>query len=205
MATPIRRVFTLLLPLSSLFLTEAWLHGRPALLSQRGGHRATRCFALSSSSPLPELCVFDLDMCVWSPEMYLLDEVPAAGKSEVRGKLYSEEDSAVTSEGVSGAKSGYETIRLFPAARRILRDYYNGCFPGMRIAAASSADTPLAVRIGRGAMKLLEVEPGVTVEDVFRKDWEGADGQWEEVSPLLLTAAAAPVQFTARARTPQCS
>jgi hypothetical protein len=33
----------------------------------------------------------------------------------------------------------------------------------MRVACASSADTPLAVRIGKSALALLEVVPGVTV------------------------------------------
>ena len=36
----------------------------------------------------------------------------------------------------------------------------------MRLAAASSADTPFAVQIGRAAMRILEVVPGVTVEEV---------------------------------------
>jgi hypothetical protein len=38
----------------------------------------------------------------------------------------------------------------------------------MRLAAASSANTPLAVKIGRAAMQILEVVPGVTVEEVMR-------------------------------------
>jgi len=37
----------------------------------------------------------------------------------------------------------------------------------MRLAAASSANTPLAVKIGRAAMQILEVVPGVTVEEVM--------------------------------------
>ena len=28
--------------------------------------------------PLPQLVVLDLDMCVWSPEMYELDDLPTA-------------------------------------------------------------------------------------------------------------------------------
>ena len=128
----------------------------------------------------PDLVVFDLDMCAWSPEMYMLNEIPTREKDSVEGKLYPDDPDPVYAEmeGVVGARSGYDTIRLFPHTRRVMRDYYNGIYPeNMRLAAASSADTPKAVRIGRGAMKILEVLPGVTVEDVFRKGWED---DWEK-------------------------
>jgi len=48
----------------------------------------------------------------------------------------------------------------------LLLQVHAGQYPGMRLAAASSADTPLAVQIGRAAMRILEVVPGVTVEEV---------------------------------------
>ena len=51
-------------------------------------------------------------------------------------------------------------------------------YPGMRLAAASSADTPLAETIGRAAMKILEVLPGLTVYDVLIRGFE--DGPWQE-------------------------
>ena len=55
-----------------------------------------------------------------------------------------------------------------------------GVHEGMRFAVASSADTPLAEEIGRAAMKILEVLPGVTVYDVLVKGWED--------EPMLLFA-----------------
>lgn len=46
----------------------------------------------------------------------------------------------------------------------------------MRVCFASSADTPQAERIGRAALKLLEVVPGTTVWDlVVGRDWKGED------------------------------
>ena len=48
----------------------------------------------------------------------------------------------------------------------------------MRLAVASSADTPLAEQIGRAAMKILEVLPGLTVYDVLIRGFE--DGPWQE-------------------------
>jgi len=113
---------------------------------------------------IPKLVVFDLDQCLWLPEMYTLDEVPTK-TSTIKGTLDTHGDGAVA------VMSGRERIRLFPDALTILQEYYLNKYSGMRIAAASSADTPLAVRIGRTAMNLLEVLPGVTMRQVFDKDW----------------------------------
>ena len=116
----------------------------------------------------PELTVFDLDMCLWSPEMYTLDDIPTKGDA-IYGPLVPGEDNT---KGVIAVKSGYEQIKLFPAARKVLQDFYNNKYPGMKIAAASSADTPRAVKIGRTAMDILEILPGVTMRECFRKGWD---------------------------------
>lgn len=68
--------------------------------------------------------------------------------------------------------SGDEVIRLFPAALRILQRFHAGEYGATRLAAASTANTPLAARIARQALRLLEVVPGVTVEQVFLAGWE---------------------------------
>ena len=114
---------------------------------------------LSSLSKLPELVVFDLDMCLWSPEMYTLSEIPNENSKKIFKRI-SEEDNR---EIIISVASGNEYIKLFPAALAVLQDYYMDKYPSMRIAAASSADTPLAVKIGRAAMQILEVFPGITV------------------------------------------
>jgi magnesium-dependent phosphatase 1 len=57
----------------------------------------------------------------------------------------------------------------------------------MRIAAASSADTPLAVRIAKASLSILEVYPGVTMRVVFNKGFsEGFEGniQIGRIAPL---------------------
>jgi magnesium-dependent phosphatase 1 len=101
--------------------------------------------------------------------MYTLDEIPTE-KDKVMGRLYPDHDNSV--EGVVGVKSGYEIIRLFPDALKVLQNYWNNEYgPTTRIAAASSADTPRAVKIGRSAMGLLEIVPGVTMREVFAKGW----------------------------------
>jgi magnesium-dependent phosphatase 1 len=116
------------------------------------------------STPLPELAVFDLDDCLWSPEMYTLNDVPTANDC-ITGSL------GVSGEGIIAVRSGHHEIRLFPDALLVLQKIYLGEYPKMRIAAASSADTPLAVRIGRTSMCLLEILPGVTMREVFDQGW----------------------------------
>jgi magnesium-dependent phosphatase 1 len=109
---------------------------------------------------LPDLVVFDLDMCMWQPEMYTLYEIPTEKSEKTLSPLLPGNGD---SKGVIGVRSGDEIIRLFPAALKILQDFYFDKYPGMKIAVASSADTPLAVKIGRSAMNYLEVVPGVSM------------------------------------------
>ena len=56
----------------------------------------------------------------------------------------------------------------FPSASALkaLQELHAGKYPDMRAATASSADTPHAVAIGRAALSILEVVPGVTVRQV---------------------------------------
>lgn len=121
---------------------------------------------------LPKLVVFDLDQCLWHPEMYELSEIPSR---KVYGPL------GESGEGVVGVKSGRETIELFPDARLILQALFEGKYgDDVRIAAASSADTPQAVKIGRTAMTILEILPGVTMRDAFAKGWpQGFEGNMQ--------------------------
>ena len=123
--------------------------------------------------------------------MYTLSDIPQSGDA-VRGKL-----GELGVEGVISVKSGYDQIRIFPAALKILQDYYTEQFPPtMRIAAASSADTPLAVEIGRAAMGILEVLPGVTLREVFAKGWpQGFGGNLQIGRTPPLSANKAETHF----------
>lgn len=79
-------------------------------------------------------------------------------------------------EGVIGVMSGRNKISLHKGSLLALQNHYDGAYPGMRVAFASSADTPFAEKVGRAALKLLEVVPGTTVWDlVVGRDWEGRD------------------------------
>jgi len=74
--------------------------------------------------------------------------------------------------GVTGVDSGGRTIRLFSGALAALQEVYDGNHAPMRLAVASSADTPLAVKIGKAAMKVLEIVPGVSFYSLLMQGWE---------------------------------
>ena len=69
---------------------------------------------------LPSLVVFDLDMCLWSTEMYTLHEIPTE-KSKTLSKRVSDDDAR---EIITAVSSDGEFIRLFPAALKVLQDFY---------------------------------------------------------------------------------
>lgn len=147
-------------------------------------HRTTTNFStqlnLSSDAPFPEskmpghgpfpdLCVFDLDACFWDQEMYTLSRI-CDSSNVVKGDLNGR------GEGVVGVMSGRRKISLHQGSLIALQNHYDKKFDDMKVCFASSADTPLAEKIGRSALKLLEVVPGVTVWDlVVGRDWDGED------------------------------
>lgn len=110
----------------------------------------------------PKLIVFDCDMCLWSPEMYTLNSLP---NEKVIGELQPEVSGVIGAQNESG-----DVVRLFDGALKALQDYALGKFgTETRIAAASSADTPYAVKCAHKAMETLEVLPGQTMKQVFNK------------------------------------
>lgn len=107
-----------------------------------------------SEGPYPELLVYDMDACLWDQEMYTMSSMP---EKKVMGDLNGR------GEGVIGVMSGRDKISLHEGSLISLQEHYDGKYPGMKIAMASSADTPFAEKVGRASLKILEVVPGVTV------------------------------------------
>jgi len=129
---------------------------------------SSSAMAASLSQPLPKLCVFDLDACLWDKEMFEMPAIPKA-VDVVRGDLNGR------GEGVTGVMSGRHKIALHAGSLVALQEHADGRYPGMKIALASSANTPFAEQIGRATLALLEVTPGTTVWDVLMRDWDGRD------------------------------
>ena len=94
-------------------------------------------------------------------------------------------------EGVVGVMSGRDQISLHAGGLYALQQHADGKYPGMRVALASSADTPFAVQVGRKALTMLEVLPGLTVWDLLMRDWDGRDvNQIGRTPPLSSNKAA---------------
>lgn len=117
----------------------------------------------AAAGALPSLVVLDLDMTCWSPEMYTLSVVPTLADA-VKGPLRS------AGEGNIGVRSGGKVVRLFDGALQMLQEIHSNP-DGPRLAVASTADTPLAVRIANACIDILEVFPGVTFRQVLARGW----------------------------------
>ena len=118
---------------------------------------------------VPQLVVFDLDDCLWSPEMYTLRFEPdTAVAGDLGGGVGS---GAVGATVTTQRRGGAPTVQLFPGARAVLQSIWAGELgSNVRCAAASSADTPLAVRCAHASLAILEVVPGVTLLDFFARN-----------------------------------
>eukprot|EP00966_Prymnesium_polylepis_P018300 421643-Prymnesium_polylepis.2 len=95
-------------------------------------------------------------------------------------------------EGVVGVMSGVDKISLHAGALCALQEHADGNYTGMRVALASSANTPFAVKVGRTALAMLEVLPGLTVWDLLMRDWDGRDVNQIGRSPPLSPNKCAP-------------
>lgn len=163
---------------------------RGAVALRQTEHRlASSIFAGSDSRAvpdvLPELIVFDLDACLWDKEMFEMSAVPDGPKDSVRGDLNGRGD------GVTGVLSGCDKISLHTGALAALQAHADGDFAGVRVALASSANTRFAESVGRAALTVLEVLPGLTVWQLLMRDWKDADvNQIGRQPPLSANKAA---------------
>eukprot|EP00930_Biecheleria_cincta_P062591 TRINITY_DN48044_c0_g1_i1.p1 TRINITY_DN48044_c0_g1~~TRINITY_DN48044_c0_g1_i1.p1 ORF type:complete len:277 (-),score=41.66 TRINITY_DN48044_c0_g1_i1:9-839(-) len=179
-----RPAILLWLCVAVLWAVGEWQRGQQRLFLARG-HLSSGLTAPARSArtarrqgPHPELCVFDLDACLWDKEMFEMEAMPLES-GKVRGDLRGR------GQGVVGVMSGYDKISLHEGALIALQEHADGRYPGMKLAVASSADTPFAVKVGRAALAMLEVLPGLTVWELLLRDWEGQDVNQIGRSPPL--------------------
>jgi magnesium-dependent phosphatase 1 len=102
--------------------------------------------------------------------------------------------------GVIGVMSGRHQISLHPGSLLAMQNHWDGKYSGMKVAFASSADTPFAEKVGRASLKLLEVVPGTSVWDVVTgRDWQGRDvNQIGRQPPLSANKARSHFPFLKR-------
>jgi magnesium-dependent phosphatase 1 len=127
---------------------------------------------------MPALIVFDLDACLWEPEMFQISR--PTGYDAKRG----------------GVVAGRDTVRLFPGAAAVLRRFLPGVDPALaavRVAVASSTTEPGYARICLGAL-LVDPSRGETVEDIvdYQQVYPGSKGRAH--FPALRAQAGVPFE-----------
>jgi hypothetical protein len=108
---------------------------------------------------LPSLIVFDLDDCLWRPEMHELSGLP---EIPVHGDLGNGETGVV---GLKVPRYG-DTVTLFEGARRVLHELAtNPIYKGLPLATASSSLEP---SYSYACLDGIEILPRVTMGDLMR-------------------------------------
>lgn len=126
-------------------------------------------FSRSSLSALPTMIVFDLDDCLWSPEMYTLrypgPTIPITGKTEG-----CDEDVVIGMQCPNGP-----TVKLFGGARSALLELATDPkYKDVIIAAASSSEEPT---FSKACLDNIEVLPGKTMRSMFQYTQIGRTGK----------------------------
>ena len=122
---------------------------------------------------LPTMIVFDLDDCLWSPEMHELYSKPIL---PVRGVLNPHCLKEQQTTGVVGLSNRHgDTVRLYEGARRALYEVVTDpLYSDVTIAVASSSLEPT---YSHACLEGIEVVPGRTMRDVIRYDEIGRTGK----------------------------
>ena len=111
---------------------------------------------------MPALIVFDLDACLWTPEMFELDSAPSAYDAKK-----------------GGVAAGSDTVKLFPGAAAVLArllsdETYRVC----KVAVASSTTEPAYAKTCLEKLRILP-DRGETMSDVidYRQIYPGNKGR----------------------------
>mmetsp|Transcript_39702 Transcript_39702/g.64442 ORF Transcript_39702/g.64442 Transcript_39702/m.64442 type:complete len:205 (+) Transcript_39702:242-856(+) len=118
----------------------------------------------------PKLVVFDLDACLWTPEMFQLPSMPNV---PIKGDLHG-------GQGVVGLKCGKRgpTVELYEGALLALQELCTSQhWKETKIAAASSSLEP---SYSYACLQSIEIFPGVNLSSVFSHLAIGREG---ELSP----------------------
>ena len=161
------------------------------------GKGSSAAAAASSSScnsddnnDLPSMIVFDLDDCLWTPEMHELSGMPSI---PVEGPLDPSDNNSqlgtvgmkVPSRRRRGNNKGFdwggyanddeEVVELYPGARLVLRELVtNPKYEGVKIAVAS---TSLEPSYSRACINGIEIVDDVTMKDIISLLQIGREGQ----------------------------
>ncbi|KAL3799887.1 hypothetical protein ACHAW5_004399 [Stephanodiscus triporus] len=155
------------------------------------GTAASSSSASSCDLNLPTIIVFDLDDCLWTPEMHELSGMPSIpvegplDPTDVEGSTIGTVGMKVPSSrrgghrgfdwGGHAADSRGEIVELYPGARRTLRELAtNPKYQEVKIAVAS---TSLEPAYSRACIEGIEVVEGVTMRDMISYSQIGRSGR----------------------------
>ncbi|CAJ1955765.1 unnamed protein product [Cylindrotheca closterium] len=123
----------------------------------------------SARSKLPSMIVFDLDDCLWTPEMH---ELPGMPEIPVHGDL---DDNGT--QGVVGLQvmRYQDTVKLYPGARKVLHELAtNPKYKDITLATASSSLEP---SYSYACLDGIEILPGVVMGDMMSHNQIGRTGR----------------------------
>merc|ERR1719221_1051780 len=112
---------------------------------------------------VPSLIVFDLDACLWTPEMFELNAPPSK-----------------YDKNVGGVRAGSDVVRLFDGAAAVLArcatERKGGIFTATAFAAASSTTEP---HFAQTCLRQLPVEGGTSVSEMltYTQIYPGSKGR----------------------------
>jgi len=144
-------------------------------------------------SDLPTIIVFDLDDCLWTPEMHELSGMPSIpvegplDPTDVEGSTLGTVGMKVPSSSRRGGRRGFdwgglhaadsrgEIVELYPGARRTLRELATN--PKYREVKIAVASTSLEPAYSRACINGIEVVEGVTMGDMISYSQIGRSGR----------------------------
>ena len=133
-----------------------------------------RCYSRESQmTKLPSMIVFDLDDCLWSPEMHELNGLP---EIPVHGELNPKSMGGKRLKGVVGLQVPRyrDTVMLFDGARRVLYEIAtNPIYKDILLATASSSLEP---SYSYACLAGIEILPGLTMGDMMTYNQIGRTG-----------------------------
>jgi magnesium-dependent phosphatase 1 len=123
---------------------------------------------------LPKMVVFDLDDCLWSPEMHELYGKPNLPVQGILNPHVVQPQHML--QGVIGlANSHGQTVTLFEGARRVLYELATDPkYHGIVLAVASSSLEPA---YSRACLQAIEILPGKTMQDIIQYHQIGRTGK----------------------------
>lgn len=160
--------------------------------SSLGTTSSSAACSSSKDDVLPKLIVFDLDDCLWTPEMHELSGMPTIAvegpldPNDINNSKLGTVGMKVPSRrrGQGGGRGfdwgGYgnddeEIVELYPGARLVLRELAtNSKYAGVKIAVASSSLEP---SFSRACIRGIEIIEDVTMKDMISYAQIGREGQ----------------------------